>query len=87
MIRAVLSNGAIQPLDPLPPDWPDGQELRVEPAATALPGRAEDIDHWYQELESLCASADPEDDQRLQLALAEAHERAKAMVRRDMGLE
>ena len=87
MIRAVLNHDAIQALDPLPPDWVDGQELWIEPAASAQPSRAEDIDRWYRELESLCASADPEDDHRLQFALAEAHEKAKAMVRRDMGLE
>jgi len=87
MIRAVLSNGVIQPMEPLPPDWPDGQELRVEPDGTAPTDRAQDFNQWFQDLDSLCASADPEDDQRLQVALAEAHEEAKAMVRRDMGLE
>ncbi len=66
MIRAVLSNGVIQPVDPLPPDWPDGQELQVEPAQPALPDRVEDLDRWYQELESLCAAGDSKDDQRLQ---------------------
>jgi hypothetical protein len=52
-------------------------------AATALPSRAKDINRWYQELDSLCASGDAEDDHRLQLALAEAQQKAKAMVRRD----
>ena len=29
MIRAVYRKGTIQPLDPLPADWQDGQELEV----------------------------------------------------------
>ena len=34
MIRAVYRKGTIQPLDPLPADWQDGQELEVrEPKA------------------------------------------------------
>ena len=31
MIPAVFKAGAIQPLDPVPPEWSDGLELRVEP--------------------------------------------------------
>ncbi len=29
MIRAVVQNGVIQPLEPLPPDWRDGREVVV----------------------------------------------------------
>jgi hypothetical protein len=29
MIRAVVQNGGIQPLEPLPPDWHDGREVVV----------------------------------------------------------
>lgn len=29
-IKAVLRDGRIQPLEPLPPEWMDGQELLVE---------------------------------------------------------
>ncbi len=31
MPRAVLKNGVIYPLEPLPPEWADGQELEVAP--------------------------------------------------------
>jgi hypothetical protein len=31
-IRACLHNGRIHPLDPLPPDWADGQALVIEPS-------------------------------------------------------
>ena len=29
-IRAILRHGIIQPVEPLPPDWAEGQELVVE---------------------------------------------------------
>ena len=86
MIRAILTNGTIQPLDCLPADWVEGQELRVDPVERPRES-AEDIDRWYQELESLCTAGDPDDERRLQAALAEAHEQARAVVRRQMGLE
>ena len=86
MIRAVFKAGTIEPLDPVPPDWSDGLELRVEPAE--LDDRLQDIDLAYQELESVCSQMpdDPEDDQRLETALAEADRIAKEQVRREMGL-
>lgn len=33
MVRAVLKNGVIYPLDPLPEAWREGQEVQVEEAA------------------------------------------------------
>jgi hypothetical protein len=85
MIRAVVKNGTIQPLEPIPPEWSEGREVVVQETATL--DTRESIDRWYQELEALCAAADPEDDQRLRVALAESHEHAKARVRREMGHE
>lgn len=29
MAKAVLKNGVIRPLEPLPPEWADGQELEA----------------------------------------------------------
>ena len=83
MVRAVLRDGVIYPVDPLPPDWTDGRELRVEDAQEPEDS-PEALDRWYRELEALCAQNDPEDDDRLMAALAEAHEQAKAMVRREL---
>jgi hypothetical protein len=83
MPRAVLKNGVIYPLEPLPPEWTDGQELWVEPAADESP---ESLEQWYRELEAMVAENDPEDIARLEAALKEADELAKAQVRREMGL-
>ena len=54
MIRAVVQNGVIQPLEPLPPDWHDGREVVVgdgRDQSTALGAqetflaRAQRLDH------------------------------------------
>ena len=86
MIRAIVRNGTIKPLEPIPTEWPDGQEVVVQEADGNSQATPEELDRWYRELDAICVSGDPEDDERLQTALAEAHEQAKAMVRRQMGL-
>ncbi len=50
MIRAVVQNGMIRPLDPIPPDWTEGHELVVEDASASS---VEDLDAWYRELQEL----------------------------------
>jgi hypothetical protein len=85
MIRAVVRNGTIQPLEPMPAEWSDGREVLVHDAQAASGDSPEAIDHWYQELEALCAHGDLEDDERLREALAQAHEHAKDVVRQQMG--
>jgi len=85
MIRAVVRNGTIQPLEPLPADWSDGREVVVQDGPATSGDSPEAIDQWYQELEALCAHGDLEDDERLREALTQAHEHAKDVVRRQMG--
>lgn len=46
----------------------------------------EEIDQDFALLAELCAKNDPADDERLAQALQQAHEQAKAFVRRQMGL-
>jgi hypothetical protein len=83
MPSAVLKNGLIYPVEPLPPEWIEGQELEVQEVQDGTPSG---LARWYQELEALCAANDPEDDARLQAALEEAHREAKEFMRRRMGL-
>ena len=87
MPKAILKNGQIQPLDPLPADWTEGQELDVEASQTRLgaePTPAE-IDSDFQKLDAICALGDSADDERLERVLDEAHRQAKEQVRRKMG--
>jgi hypothetical protein len=81
MLKAILKNGVIHPLDPLPADWAEGQELRVEAAADETQA---DNDQWYRELSALCETNDPEDDARLQAALEEIRRHAKTETRKEL---
>jgi hypothetical protein len=87
MPKAVFRNGMVCLLEPVPSEWQEGQELRVEslePAVIAEP-MPEQIDHDFQELEALCAAGDDVEDAHLEQALAEAHRLAKEHVRQQMG--
>jgi len=47
MIRAVYRDGKIQPVDKVPPDWPEGQSLEIRPLAPFdVPT---DTDDWINE--------------------------------------
>jgi hypothetical protein len=85
MPKAVLDHGVIRPIEPLPPDWRDGQELRVEKAETAETP-VHEIDRDFTELAALCAQGNPDDDAIMVQALNEAHQLSKEQVRRQMGL-
>jgi hypothetical protein len=83
---AVLQNGEIRPLEPLPADWKEGKRLRIESIDDDESATPEQIDRDFALLNSLCADSDPDEEEQLQQALHEAHEQAKAQVRRKMGL-
>jgi hypothetical protein len=83
---AVLKNGEIRPLEPLPADWQEGQRLRVE-SVDDDEATPEQIDRDFALLASLCADSDVADEERLSEALREAHQQAKQQVRRQMGLK
>jgi hypothetical protein len=83
MPKAVLKNGEIRLIEPLPPQWVEGQELWVEEAAN---GHLSDDSTWFQALEALCAAGDLEEDAKLETALNEAHKQAKELMRLKMGL-
>ena len=83
MIRAVVQNGLIRPLDPLPIEWAEGRVVVVEDAE---PGISDDLDEWYRELNRLGpAQYDPVERERIRAMLAEADAQAKELVRREMG--
>jgi hypothetical protein len=85
MPKAVLRGGVIVPLEPLPPDWVDGQELIVEPAEEPN-DTPEAIDRWARKMEAVCADSTPEDEERMRQAIREHREQAKAQMRQEMGL-
>jgi len=50
MIRAVVQNGLIRPLEPLPAEWTEGRRVVVEDADSTS---VEDLEGWCRELQRL----------------------------------
>lgn len=88
MIRAVFKDGVLHPLDPPPSEWLDGRELLVEEASDVDAELSkEELRRWYQDLEEMVDKLDADDIERMEAAIREADEQAKALVRREMGLD
>jgi predicted DNA-binding antitoxin AbrB/MazE fold protein len=64
MIKAVYHDGVIHPVDPVPSDWKDGQELQVQQAlatgiGTELRRQFEDLSaQWKEETRYLSSTTD-----------------------------
>jgi hypothetical protein len=76
--RAILRDGVIYPIEPLPAEWSDGRELWLEEAEADSP---QVIEQWRQEVEALVARLDPENYQQLEAALTKADRQDKEGVR------
>jgi phytoene dehydrogenase-like protein len=83
MIRAVVKNGTIHPLEAIPSEWSEGCEVVVDVEPRSRPA---EIDRWYEELQAAAADIDPDDDERLQDAVSEVRKQAKQVARLEMGL-
>lgn len=85
MVRAILRDGRVDPLDPLPESWSEGCALVIEPSEPA--NAVDDLDRW---LDDLTALGDPFEErgewERFQADLTEADRLAKECVRQQMGL-
>ena len=85
MIRAVVENGLIRPLDPMPAGWVEGHRVVVEDCD---PRPVDDIDAWYRKLQEMGpAQYEPGEWENVQSFMAEADQQAKDLVRREMGLD
>jgi hypothetical protein len=82
MLKAVLRQGVIVPLEPLPREWEDGDALEVAKAYVPTA----DIDSWAKSMQLLCADSSSNDEATMHRAIEEHRQQAKAQVRRDMGL-
>lgn len=76
MIRSILRIGKIQPLESLPRNWRDGQELIVEGGDPS--DDPAEIKKWHDKLAALSAKIPAEDHARMAAALAEQDRQAKA---------
>jgi hypothetical protein len=87
MIRAMVKDGIIQPLEPLPPEWQNGHEVAVGDVAEQQGNGADDFDRWAEEMNRLTAQLnDPMEWEQIEAVLAEADRQNKNLVRREMGL-
>jgi hypothetical protein len=84
MVRALFKNGRIEPVDPLPPEWTEGQQLLVDVCAPS--DDPAEIDRWARELEEGAAGISAEDARELERALEEVERQSKEAVRREWGL-
>jgi hypothetical protein len=82
MIRAVYRNGEIQPLEEIPSNWQEGQELVVDLLAKSEP--SETREQWNAEMEAAGAGLTDEDDEEFMKALEEVERRSKELGRREM---
>jgi hypothetical protein len=82
MPRAVLKKGRIHPVEPLPPDWQDGVELRIEKSSAASERRAgRSTDEWMDGVERLAAKIPGKEDEELEAAIRKIRQQAKALAR------
>jgi hypothetical protein len=82
MLKAVLRQGVIVPLEPLPPDWEEGAALEVDKSAAP----SLDIDAWAKSMDQLCADSATEDEEVMRRAVEDHRQQAKAQMAREMGL-
>ena len=82
-IKAILRNGSIQPLEPLPSDWAEGKELVVEDSA---PAAADDLDAWSREIDEAARQLPVEEHEQFRDALDEVERQSKEATRREWGL-
>lgn len=84
MIKAIVKNGLIVPIDPLPADWNEGTAVQAEKQPDEAPCEIHPADAWMDEVERYAAMQDPDDDLRLQNAIDEERRIQKEMARRGM---
>jgi hypothetical protein len=83
-IRAILRHGIIQPIEPLPQAWAEGQELVIE-EPNGLPREAE-LSQWAAELEAAAAQIPAEEHDAFLQALDVIERESKDATRKQWGL-
>jgi hypothetical protein len=89
-IRAILKDGKIQPVDPLPCDWIEGQVLSVDSndvETTEVPPTKEELDAWEAEMEDSARRIPPDEHERFLQSIESHRSESKSQMRREWGLE
>ena len=82
MIRAAYRDGVIQPLDEVPTDWRDGDELVVRELHES--GIASERDNWLSELNAAAAKIPDRVHNEVAAALAQIEAESKEFARREL---
>jgi len=69
MLKAILRQGAIVPLEPLPSDWAEGAQLEIDITDAPNSSSPFDIDEWARTMETLCADSSVDDEQVMRQAI------------------
>jgi hypothetical protein len=87
MPRAILKNGVILPLEPLPADWEEGTALTVERQGLAERNGVSPhgTDRWMDEVEALAAQGSPDSDEELDQAIAQIRQQGKDLACQGIG--
>ena len=83
-IKAILRQGVIEPVEPLPPDWAEGQELLIKEPQTSQPDAQ--ISQWAQEMDAATAQIPAEEHERFLTALEEIERESKDAIRKQWGI-
>jgi hypothetical protein len=81
-MKAVLKNGVIYPQEPLPKDWDDGTELRVEKYPDASE-QADGLDRWMARVQASADQMDPADEVILEKSVRGIREQARELARKE----
>jgi len=87
MLKAVLDQGVIRPLEPLPAEWANGMELNVTPTGAEVDDLTdEEAEAVFAELAVLCANNSEDDHRRMMHVINEQRRISKEQMRRQQGL-
>jgi hypothetical protein len=84
MVKAILKDGLIQPIEDLPGNWTEGQPLVIDVAEPRVV--AEEVKAWSREIAAAADKIPEEEHERFLAALQEVKKDAKDQVRRAWGL-
>jgi hypothetical protein len=82
-MKAVLKNGVIYPQEPLPKEWDNGTELRVEKYPAANEESIDELDRWMARVQESADQMDPADEIILERSVREIREQARALARKE----
>jgi hypothetical protein len=82
-MKAILKNGTIHPQEPVPKDWQDGTELRVERLEPDRNGSHDDLDRWMGDVQALADQVDSEDEVILENSIREQRRQARDLARKE----